>query len=112
MITNDENAGAGKMDGLALAGRQTGLLSRRSFLAGSAAGLGALGLGGCTTDGMSLAEAQKLYGPVPEEKFPIPAIDVSKVDPKYFRRTIPRHQGNGRHDHRRSRQLLCLSRRG
>ncbi|CAM5217544.1 Glutamine-dependent NAD(+) synthetase [Bosea thiooxidans] len=63
-------------------------LSRRSFLAGSAVGVGALGLAGCAGDGMSLAEAQKLYGPMPNEKFPIPAIDVSKVDPKYYRRTV------------------------
>ncbi len=39
-------------------------------------------------DDMSLAEAEKLYGPVPDEKFPIPAVDVSKIDPKYYRRTV------------------------
>ncbi len=66
-----------------------GLFSRRSFLFGAAAGLGALGLTGCAaTDGMSLAEAAKLYGPAPNEKFPIPAVDVTKIDPKYFRRTV------------------------
>ena len=71
------------------AGRRRGLLNRRSFLIGSAAGLGALGLTGCAvTDGMSIAEAQKLYGPVPEEKFPIPAVDVTKLDPKYYRRMV------------------------
>ncbi|MBN9447473.1 MAG: twin-arginine translocation signal domain-containing protein [Bosea sp.] len=59
---------------------RAGLISRRSFLVGSAVGVGALGLAGCAGDGMSLAEAQKLYGPMPDEKFPIPAIDVSKVD--------------------------------
>ena len=64
-------------------------LSRRSFLLGSAS-LGAAGLAGCgTTDGMSLAEAQKLYGPVPDARFPIPAADISKVDPKYYRRVVP-----------------------
>ncbi|HEV7335348.1 MULTISPECIES: L,D-transpeptidase [Bosea] len=89
MIIDDRNADAGKLHAAALRGRRIGGLDRRSFLAGSAAGLGALALGGCaTSDGMSLAEAQKLYGPVPEEKFPVPAIDVSKVDPKYFRRTV------------------------
>src|SRR5262249_28141121 len=62
---------------------------RRSFLAGSAVSLGALGLGGCaTTDGMSLAEATALYGPVSDKKFPIPAVDVSKIDPKYYRRKV------------------------
>jgi lipoprotein-anchoring transpeptidase ErfK/SrfK len=62
---------------------------RRAFLIGSAIGLSALGLTGCaTTDGMSLAEAEKLYGPVPDKKFPIPAADISKLDPKYYRRTV------------------------
>jgi lipoprotein-anchoring transpeptidase ErfK/SrfK len=70
-------------------GRAAGMFDRRSFLIGSAIGLGALGLTGCaTTDGMSLAEAEKLYGPVPDKKFPIPAADISKLDPKYYRRTV------------------------
>jgi lipoprotein-anchoring transpeptidase ErfK/SrfK len=64
-------------------------LDRRSFLIGSAVSLGALGLAGCaTSDGMSLAEATAVYGPVPDPKFPIPAVDVTKIDPKYFRRTV------------------------
>src|SRR4029078_2912394 len=33
-------------------------------------------------------EAAKLYGPVPDEPFPIPAVDVSKINPKYYRRTV------------------------
>ena len=41
-----------------------------------------------TTDGLILAEAAKTYGPMPDEKFPIPAVDISKVDPKYYRRTV------------------------
>ena len=89
MIMDGGNADAGEMDEVALLGRRAGLLNRRSFLVGSAVGLGALGLAGCaTSDGMSLAEAAKVYGPVPDEKFPIPAVDVSKVDPKYYRRTV------------------------
>lgn len=91
MIVDGGNAGAGKKDEGALTGRGAGLLDRRSFLFGSAAGLGALGLAGCATSGngvMSYAEAEKVYGPVPDEKFPIPAVDVRKVDPKYFRRTV------------------------
>ena len=64
-------------------------LDRRAFLFGAAAGLGALGLSGCATDGMSAAEAQKLYGPLPQEKFPVPAVDVGKLDSKYYRRTVP-----------------------
>lgn len=88
MITDGVNADAGKIDEIA-SGRRAALLNRRSFLVGSAVGIGALGLGGCAvTDGMSLAEAEKVYGPVPQEKFPIPAVDVTKVDPKYFRKTV------------------------
>jgi lipoprotein-anchoring transpeptidase ErfK/SrfK len=65
------------------------LLNRRSFLFGSAVSVGALALTGCAmTDGMTLAEAQKLYGPVPEEKFPVPAVDVAKLDKKYYRQTV------------------------
>jgi lipoprotein-anchoring transpeptidase ErfK/SrfK len=89
MTMDDGIADAGEINEGALLGLQSGRLNRRSFLFGSAAGLGALGLAGCaTTDGMSLAEAAKLYGPVPNEKFPIPAVDVSKIDPKYYRRIV------------------------
>jgi lipoprotein-anchoring transpeptidase ErfK/SrfK len=71
------------------AGLRSGLLTRRSFLYGSAVGLGSLGLGGCmATDGMSRTEAAALYGPLPNEKFPIPAVNVDKIDPKYYRRTV------------------------
>ena len=69
-------------------GASSGMLNRRLFLLGSAAGIGALGLAGCATDGMSLAEAQKVYGPAPDGKILIPAVDVSKFDPKYYRRTV------------------------
>ncbi len=62
--------------------------SRRSFLLGSAAGLGVLGLGGCaTTDGLN-PEVRALYEAVPDKKFPIPAVDLTKVDPKYYRRKV------------------------
>ena len=82
-------ADAGGMRAGALPGLRSRHIDRRSFLIGSAVGLGALGLSGCaTTDGMSRAEAEKLYGPVPDEKFPIPAVDVTKFDPKYYRRTV------------------------
>jgi lipoprotein-anchoring transpeptidase ErfK/SrfK len=89
MIKDDRIVDAGEMDETARLGLRSGLLNRRSFLVGSAAGLGALSLAGCaTSDGMSLAEASRVYGPVPDERFPIPAVDVTKVDPKYFRRTV------------------------
>ncbi|WP_158818153.1 L,D-transpeptidase [Methylocapsa sp. S129] len=88
MIIDGGIADAGAMDETALPGLRSGLLNRRSFLFGAAVGLGALELAGCASDGMSRAEAEKLYGLVPDEKFPIPAVDVSKIDPKYYRRTV------------------------
>ncbi len=70
-------------------GLRPGRLDRRSFLFGSAAGLGALGLAGCaTSDRVIPAEVAKLYGPAPDEKFPIPAVDLRMVDPKYYRQTV------------------------
>ena len=71
--------------------QRTGALSRRSFLVGSATSLGALALAGCAVnDGnMSLAEAEIVYGPVPAEKFPIPAADIRQLDRKYLRKTLP-----------------------
>ena len=89
MIIDGGIADAGEMDGAARLGLGSGLLNRRSFLFGSAVSLGALGLAGCASDAMSRAEAEKLYAAAPEEKFPIPAVDVSKIDPKYYRRTVP-----------------------
>jgi lipoprotein-anchoring transpeptidase ErfK/SrfK len=71
-------------------GFNRGRLDRRSFLLGFAASASALSLAGCVTNdgGMSLAEAEKHYGAVPDKKFPISAVDISQVDPKYFRRTV------------------------
>ena len=89
MIMDGCNTDAGEVDEVASLGLRSGLLNRRSFLFGSAIGLGALGLAGCVTnDDTSLAEAAKVYGPLPDERFPIPAVDVSKIDPKYYRRTV------------------------
>ncbi|SEO09794.1 Tat (twin-arginine translocation) pathway signal sequence [Methylobacterium sp. UNC300MFChir4.1] len=86
-MTDDREAGG--LDGRGRLVCEAGVLSRRSFLAGSALGIGALSLGGCgTTDTLLMAEAAKTYGPMPNEKFPIPAVDVSKVNPKYYRRTV------------------------
>lgn len=86
---HDEMSDEREIDAVARPDRFSGFLSRRSFLIGSAVSLTAFGLAGCATSGgMSLAEAEKVYGPVPDERFPIPAVDVSKINPKYLRRTV------------------------
>ena len=68
-------------------------VSRRSFLAGSAATVGAFGLAGglagCQTDGgMTRAQAAIAYGPLPDEQFPVPAVDLDRIDRKFYRRTV------------------------
>ncbi len=64
-------------------------LNRRGFLLGAAAGMGALALGGCASDDvMSFAEASQVYGPLPNERFPVPAVDLKKLNPKFYRKTV------------------------
>lgn len=68
-----------------IAGVRAGHLSRRAFVLG----LGAAGLAGCANpEFMSLDEARKIYGPLDDKKFKVEAVDVTKVENKYFRRTI------------------------
>ncbi|KFC62449.1 ErfK/YbiS/YcfS/YnhG [Devosia sp. LC5] len=71
------------------AATRSDLMNRRSFLVGSAVALGSLGLAGCATSGgMSLAEAERVYGPLPDERFPVPAVNINKINPKYLRRRV------------------------
>lgn len=90
MIVDNGIADAGEMDAPASPRLWAGALNRRSFLVGSAVGLGALALAGCATSGsdMSLGEAERVYGALPNERFPIPAVAVSKINPKYLRRSV------------------------
>ena len=89
MIMDRMFAGSDALPEEALPEAGPGQLNRRSFLLGSALGLGALSLTGCASSGgMSHAEAVRAYGPVADDKFPIAAVDISKVDPKYYRRTV------------------------
>ena len=62
--------------------------SRRSFLFGATVGLGAVALAGCSGGAMSLAQAEKHYGPKPDERFPIPGVNLNKVSAKYYRQTV------------------------
>jgi lipoprotein-anchoring transpeptidase ErfK/SrfK len=78
------------------------LFDRRRLLAGSAS-LAALALAGCATTEsprLSLASAREpgktavpadilaMYGPLPDEKFPIPAARIGLVDPRYWRQAV------------------------
>ncbi|MBN9307175.1 MAG: L,D-transpeptidase [Devosia sp. 67-54] len=78
------------------------IFDRRRLLAGSAS-LAALALAGCATTqspGVALAAARApgkaavpadilaMYGPLPDEKFPIPAARIGLVDPRYWRQAV------------------------
>ena len=75
--------------------------SRRQFLLGAAAGLAALAPTSAFASlrGLSPADYQtylELYGPMPNERFPIPAVDLRKViDPAYLRH-VGEYQTNER----------------
>lgn len=71
-------------------------LTRRGFLVGSSALL----LAGCQTTSSRAPRVQAdlrkdpyylaMYGPMPEEKFPIPAVDLNKVsDDRFLRQVVP-----------------------
>jgi len=67
--------------------------SRRGFLAG-AASLAAVSLAGCASERMRITTPQfsdyylAMYGPLPDEKFPVPPIDLTKLDPSMFRTQV------------------------
>ncbi|GGA46355.1 L,D-transpeptidase [Pelagibacterium lentulum] len=70
---------------------------RREFLTG-AASLSALALAGCATTNMEPtpvpAQPQfdpfyvNMYGPLPNERHPVPAVDLRHLKPEYYRRVV------------------------
>ncbi len=73
-------------------------ISRRMFTAGGASLLG-LTLAGCAggasstklaseTVKFSAKKLAKMYGPLPNERFPIPAIHLNQLDPKFYRQVV------------------------
>ncbi|WDR03016.1 L,D-transpeptidase [Devosia algicola] len=72
------------------------VLSRRHMMVG-ATSLAALALTGCTTTQSRPKIAERpaiapqylsMYGPVLDEKFPIPAARIDLLDPKYYRQMV------------------------
>ena len=67
--------------------------SRRAFLVG-ATSLGALTLAGCATTPSKLetqgpsADALRMYAALPNERFPIPAMRIDRLDPRYYRQVV------------------------
>jgi lipoprotein-anchoring transpeptidase ErfK/SrfK len=72
-------------------------IARRAFLLGCAS-VGASALAGCASTIKETTIASELeidpaylrmYAEMPDERFPIPAVDLTKIDPKYLRRNVP-----------------------
>ena len=78
-------------------------LSRRAFVLGSTA----LAAAGCQSTRPVVVARQtparpvidpsyrEIYGPVPTERFPLPAVDISKFEPQYLRREVANPTGEG-----------------
>jgi lipoprotein-anchoring transpeptidase ErfK/SrfK len=79
-------------------GRRRGTLSRRAFLAAAP-----MALAGCVSSGTGMVPRVtdprrdpyylSMYGPRPDEPFPIPATDLRLIEPAYFRREVPYETG-------------------
>jgi lipoprotein-anchoring transpeptidase ErfK/SrfK len=73
--------------------------TRRRFLAG-AASLSGLAVAGCSSTGslvqtglepgieMPSERYVRMYGPNPAEQFPVPAVDLRQIDPKFYRQQV------------------------
>lgn len=78
-------------------------LSRRAFVLGSTA----LAAAGCqSTQRVNVVRQapartvidpsyREIYGPISDERFAIPAVDISKFEPQYLRREVPNPTGEG-----------------
>lgn len=75
-------------------------ISRRRFIAGTAS-LSGLALAGCASggiDGVTVGGQQSIivqpnnyaamYGPLPNERFPIPAVNLAQVPEQFYRRQV------------------------
>jgi lipoprotein-anchoring transpeptidase ErfK/SrfK len=79
-------------------GSSAGRLSRRLFLVSTP-----VFLAGCMSAGGNMTTAalpagpdpfyQAMYGPKPDELFPLPATDIAKVDERFFRQQVDYHRG-------------------
>lgn len=71
-------------------------LDRRRFL-GGAASLAGLTLAGCASTAPPVSEPARpaishfyraMYAARPEERFPLPAVELEKIDPRYYRQVV------------------------
>jgi len=65
-------------------------LTRRGFIIGAPLALAACQTTAVTTGGQTVSNsaASSMYGPLPAERFPIPPVDLSVVEPQYYRQIV------------------------
>lgn len=63
------------------------VMVRGVLAAAAASAMPATGFG-ATIEPKLIKQAELDYGPLPDEPFPIPAVDVEKLEPSYFRRVV------------------------
>lgn len=73
------------------------LLDRRAFLRGAAVGGAGLALTACAQGSLgnrlSLDSYRKMYGPITDERYPLPAVDLRKVKSRFYRRRVQNRTG-------------------
>ncbi len=69
--------------------------TRRAILTGAASAAALLTAGclpsqrdGAPTANLRKSDIEKMYGPRPNERFPLPAVKLRRVDPKFFRKEV------------------------
>lgn len=75
--------------------------TRRTFLTLAGCSAGSMALGGCVQTSKNGADLQmqpetpevdpyyvEMYGPISQERFPIPAVDIQRVDERLYRRLV------------------------
>jgi lipoprotein-anchoring transpeptidase ErfK/SrfK len=71
-------------------------VSRRTLLVAGAVSAAALITTGCKTvheaatpsASVVLADHEVMYGPLPDEQFPVPAVKLKRVDPRFYRKEV------------------------
>lgn len=71
-------------------------VTRRAFLRGGAS-VGALALAGCASTPQTAMDTNRrsidpaylrMYAAMPDERFPVPAVDLTEIDPRFLRRVV------------------------
>ena len=72
------------------------LIGSSVVMAGALTGCNQTSGGGRSLSARTTSDYASMYGPVPKERFPLPAINLNKIPKKYLRREVfLSYQGKG-----------------